>query len=81
MRCSVARCPRARHAKGFALPTVDVACGSAAWVRPEPALTGPCALGGSPAVLDARRVPGTVPVRTQHPPGAVVNRPSVWSDR
>jgi hypothetical protein len=33
------------------------------------------------AVLDARRVPVTVPFRTQHPLGAVVNRPSVWSDR
>ena len=39
------------------------------------------ALGGSAAVLDARRVPVTVPFRTQHPLGAVVNRPSVWSDR
>jgi len=44
-------------------------------------LTGPCALGGSAAVLDARRVPVTVPFRTQHPLGAVVNRPSVRSDR
>jgi hypothetical protein len=26
-------------------------------------------------------VPVTVPFRTQHPLGAVVNRPSVWSDR
>ncbi len=41
----------------------------------------PCALGGSAVVLDARRVPVTVPFRTQHPLGAVVNRPSVWSDR
>ena len=36
---------------------------------------------GSAAVLDARRVPVTVPFRTQRPLGAVVNRPSVWSDR
>ena len=36
---------------------------------------------GSAAVLDARRVPVTVPFRTQHPLGGVVNRPSVWSDR
>jgi hypothetical protein len=35
----------------------------------------------SAAVLDARRVPVAVPFRTQHPLGAVVNRPSVWSDR
>jgi len=44
-------------------------------------LTGPCAPGGSAAVLDARRVPVAVPFRTQHPLGAVVNRPSVWPDR
>jgi hypothetical protein len=28
-------------------------------------VTGPCALGGSAATLDARRVPVTVPFRTQ----------------
>ena len=27
------------------------------------------------------RPPVAVPFRTQHPLGAVVNRPSVWSDR
>jgi transposase-like protein len=31
--------------------------------------------------VERRRVPVTVPFRTQHPLGAVVNRPSVWSDR
>jgi hypothetical protein len=32
----------------------------------------------SPALVG---VPVVVPFRTQHPLGAVVNRPSVWSDR
>ena len=35
--------------------------------------------GGAPGTRP--RVPVRVPFRTQHPLGAVVNRPSVWSDR
>jgi putative transposase len=36
---------------------------------------------GFRAALKARGAPVGVPFRTQHPLGAVVNRPSVWSDR